>query len=144
MKTIAFAAVVVALSGAAIAQDLPPPGQVRITPPPERIVLPPLRHNVWQDEFDMVKGTYALSNGGSMQLSMWGNRMYASMGSFGRVQLVAVTPYVFVTRDEQMRIAIEDPTTSSSNRINATLTLPAHMLSSTALPGEFLTLMAQR
>ena len=79
-----------------------------------------------------------------MQLSMWGNRMYASMGSIGRVPLVAVSPYVFVTRDEQMRIAVEDPSTSSSNRINATLTLKAHMLSSTALPGESVTLLAQR
>ncbi len=144
MKTLACVAVLAALSGSASAQELPPPGQVRITPPPERIVLPPLRHNVWQEEFDAVKGTYALSNGGSMQLSMWGNRMYASMGSVGRVQLVAVSPYVFVTRDEQMRIAIEDPTTSSSNRINATLTMPAHMLSSTAAPREFVTLIAQR
>lgn len=144
MKILACVAVVAALSGTATAQDIPLPGQVRITPPPERIVLPPLRHNIWQEEFDGIKGSYALSNGKSMQLSMWGNRMYASMGSIGRVQLVAVSPYVFVTRDEQMRIAIEDPTTSSSNRINATLTLPAHMLSSTAAPGEFVTLLAQR
>ena len=144
MKILACVAVVAALSGTATAQDIPLPGQVRITPPPERIVLPPLRHNIWQEEFDAIKGSYALSNGKSMQLSMWGNRMYASMGSIGRVQLVAVSPYVFVTRDEQMRIAIEDPTTSSSNRINATLTLPAHMLSSTAARGEFVTLLAQR
>lgn len=144
MKILACVAVVAALSGTATAQEIPSPGQVRISPPPERIVLPPLRHNIWQEEFDGIKGSYALSNGKSMQLSMWGNRMYASMGSIGRVQLVAVSPYVFVTRDEQMRIAIEDPTTSSSNRINATLTLPAHMLSSTAAPGEFVTLLAQR
>ena len=144
MKALACVAVVAALSGTATAQEIPSPGQVRITAPPERIVLPPQLRNVWYEEFDGIKGTYALSNGKSMQLSMWGNRMYASMGGIGRVQLVAVSPYVFVTRDEQMRIVIEDPTTSSSNRINATLTLPAHMLSSNVLPGEFVTLMAQR
>ena len=144
MKTLACVALAAALSSGATAQEIPSPGQVRITPPPERIVLPPQRHNVWQEEFDAVKGTYALSNGGSMQLSMWGNRMYASMGSIGRVPLVAVSPYVFVTRDEQMRIVIDDPTMSSSNRINATLTMPAQMLSSTAAPGEFVTLVAQR
>lgn len=144
MKAIACAAVVAALSGAATAQETPSPGQVRITAPPERIVLPQQLRNVWYEEFDGIKGSYALSNGKSMQLSMWGNRMYASMGSIGRVQLIAVSPYVFVTRDEQLRIVVDDPARSSSNRIHATLTMPARMLSSTAAPDEFVTLLAQR
>lgn len=118
--------------------------EVRVIAPQDRIVLPSNMHNVWYDEFDEVAGEYALSNGRTMRLSMWGNRMYATMSGVGRMPLVAVSPYVFVSRDAAMRIAIDDPARSPPNRLNARLTVPARMFSSTAPAGEQLFLLAWR
>jgi hypothetical protein len=118
--------------------------EVRVIAPQDRIVLPSNMHNVWYDEFDEIAGEYALSNGRTMRLSMWGNRMYATLSGVGRMPLVAVSPYVFVTRDAAMRIAVEDPARSPPNRLNARLTVPATMFSSMAPAGEQRILMAWR
>jgi hypothetical protein len=128
-----------ALAGA---QEAQPPEEVRVTGTPERISLPPQLRNVWYDAFDEVAGEYALSNGGRMALGMWGNRMYARIGGMDKVQLVAASPYVFIGLDRQLKIVMHEP--DASGRMHATVLVPAQMLSSTAVPGEFVELLAQR
>ncbi|WP_426209281.1 hypothetical protein [Massilia sp. TWP1-3-3] len=85
--------------------------EVRISSPRVHIALPQERHNLWADEFDQVKGQYRLSNGKKMELSMWGNRMYVTIDGMPRSPLVAASPYVFVARNEQLKITInaDDP-----------------------------------
>jgi len=141
---IALAALYPAIAHAQADQAGQAPEAVRVTGAPERVSLPPQLHNVWYDTFDAVAGDYALSNGGRMSLTMWGNRMYARIGSGERIQLVAVSPYVFVGRAQQMKIVVDDPDTGSGNRIHATVLLPKQMLSSTAAPGAFVSLLASR
>lgn len=113
-----------ALPGAVAAQAVPAVDEVRITRPLDRIELPPERRNVWVDEFDQIKGTYYLSNGKSMQLSMWGNRMYARIDGMPKSQLVAVSPYVFVALDEKLKISIDDQSDFGRNHAQILMVMP--------------------
>ena len=95
--------------------------EIRIAGALNRIELPRELRNVWHDEFDQVKGSYHLSNGKTMQLEMWGNRMYAKIDGMPRAQLVAASPYTFVGLNRQMRIDISD--IDSAGPINAEILL---------------------
>lgn len=139
MTIIALGAACVAAS----AQTTQTMEEVRISGTQARIEYPADMRNMWVDEFDKVKGTYYLSNGKSMHLSMWGNRMYAKIDGMNKVPLLAASPYVFVARDLQMKIMIDDPDTSAGD-INATVMLAAPRLSSTAAASGFVTLVARR
>lgn len=143
MKKLILFLAVGALAAAATAQATQTLEEVRIMGKQARIELPAQLHDVWYDEFDTVKGTYYLSDGKTMQLSMWGNRMYAKIDGMNKVQLVAASPYVFVARDRRMKIMIDDPE-ASTGAINATVMLAAPRLSSTAGADEFVTLVARR
>jgi hypothetical protein len=106
MKKLILAVTLGALSTLAMGQTEPAVEEIRISAGLPRIELPGDLRNVWANEFDQVKGTYRLSNGKTMLLSMWGNRMYAKIDGTPRSQLVAASPYVFVARDLQMKIRI--------------------------------------
>lgn len=108
MKAFVVVAALAALAAGASAQTQPAVEEIRISAGLARIELPEQLHNVWQDEFDRVQGTYHLSNGKTMQLSSWGNRMYAKIDGMPKRQLAAVSPYVFVARDLQMKIRISN------------------------------------
>lgn len=122
MKKLILAFTIGAMTVAASAQAEPAVEEIRISAGLARIELPELLHNVWPTEFEQVAGTYQLSNGKSMHLSMWGNRMYAKVDGMPRRQLAAVTPYVFVARDMQMKIRISN--IESTGPIKAELLLP--------------------
>lgn len=141
MKKLILVIAVGALSAAAVAQTQPAADEIRISAGLSRIELPEELHNVWQDEFDQVKGTYRLSNGKTMQLSMWGNRMYAKIDGSPRRQLAAVTPYVFVARDLQMKIRIGN--VESTGPITADVILSEPAMANTA-PGAVPPLVAAR
>ena len=106
MKKLVLVIALGALSAAASGQTPPAVEEIHISAGLPRIELPEELHNVWQTEFDQVQGTYRLSNGKTMQLGMWGNRMYAKVDGMPKRQLAAVTPYVFVARDMMMKIRI--------------------------------------
>jgi len=144
---IGFACLWPAITAAqATTQGQPPDtaAAVRVTGQPERISLPPQRYNVWYEEFDAVAGDYKLSNGSNMSLSMWGNRMYVRIGKEAPLQLVAVSPYVFVGRERTIKIVVEEPGRADSSRMHATVLLPARMLSSHAPVDGYTTMLAQR
>lgn len=123
MKTLLACALAGAcLSTAAFAQA-PSVEAVQITGASPRFALPAQQYNIWYDEFDTVRGDYRLSNGGGMNLSMYNNRMYASISGVGRNQLVAVTPYSFVSRDGRTRITLIDPDSRAPGRPDATIEL---------------------
>ena len=143
MKKLILILAVGALGAAATAQTAQTLEEVRITSTQARIELPAQLHDVWYDEFDTVKGTYYLSDGKTMQLSMWGNRMYAKVDGMSKVQLVAASPYVFVARDQRLKIMIDSPE-ASTGAINATVMLAAPRLSSAAGADDFVTLVAHR
>lgn len=143
MKTLMLTVVVSALSAAASAQTTQTMEEVRISGGQARIEFPADLHNVWYDEFDKVKGTYYLSNGKGMVLSMWGNRMYARIDGMNKVPLVAASPYVFVARNLQMKIMIDDPDASSGD-LHATVMLAAPLVSSTQPAQPSVTLLARR
>ena len=142
MKAFILAAALVALAAPASAQSEPGLGEVRISGALLRIELPEELRNVWQDEFDQVKGTYRLSNGKTMQLSMWGNRMYAKVDGMDRMQLVALGPHVFVGLDKQIKIRITDM--ESSGPIAAEVLLMVPTLAGTATEGTVTRLVASR
>jgi opacity protein-like surface antigen len=144
MKRILIVAALGALLVApAVTAQTSQPGEVRVSATAPRMVQPGLG-DLWYDEFDTIKGDYALSNGKAMRLGMWGNRMYASIDGMPRTQLIALSPYAFVSRDRQLRIVVDDPSLSSSTRLNAMVTMPARLAGIDAAPGELLTLVAKR
>lgn len=106
MKKLILVAALGATPMLAVAQTPPPVEEIRISGALARIELPEQLRNVWPDEFEQVKGTYYLSNGKTMELSMWGNRMYAKIDGMQRSQLVAASPYVFVGLDRHLQIKI--------------------------------------
>lgn len=142
MNKVIFAALLCGVAGDAMAQTAPPVDEVRITRPQVRIDLPAERRNVWADEFDQVKGTYYLSNGKTMELSMWGNRMYAKIDGMPRSQLVAASPYVFVALDEQMKITIDGDEVPGRNMAEVILQTPS--LAGTSGVRELTRLVASR
>lgn len=142
MKKLILVAALGALSALASAQTQPAVEEVRISANLARIELPDELRNVWQDEFDQVKGTYRLSNGKTMQLSMWGNRMYAKIDGMPRSQLVAASPYVFVGLDRQMRVRIHD--VEASGPIKADVLLLTSSLADSTAPATVTRLLASR
>lgn len=143
MKKLMLILTVSALSAAATAQTTQTMGEVRVTGTPARIELPAQPYDVRFGEFDTVKGTYYLSDGKTMHLSMWGNRLFAKIDGMNKVQLVAAAPYVYVARNLQVKVMIDDPA-ASDGAINATVMLAAPRLSSTAGADAFVTLLAHR
>lgn len=143
MRQLMFIAVVSALSATATAQTVQQLDEVHVSGTTERIELPAQLRNIWYDQFDQVKGTYSLSNGKTMQLSLWGNRMYAKIDGMPKAQLVAESPYVFVALDKQMKIMIEDPEASASSVIKAELLLSVPRQAD-AGTGEMVRLLARR
>lgn len=138
-----------ALSAAACAQTVPGAPDVeavRVPASAARIEFPAQLNNMWYDAFDKVKGTYYLSNGRTMQLSLWGNRIYARIDGVGRLPMVAVSPYVFVARNLQLKVSIDDPDTSADH-LHATVALAAPLaprLSTSAPASQVVTLLARR
>lgn len=141
MKAFIVVAALAALAAGASAQTQPAVDEIRISAGLARIELPEQLYNFWQDEFDRVSGTYRLSNGKTMQLSSWGNRMYAKIDGMPRHQLAAVSPYVFVARDLQMKIRIGN--VESSGPITADIILSEPVMANTA-PGAAPKLVATR
>ena len=125
MKKVILAIALGAIGIVASAQSEPAVEAVRISAGLARIELPGDLHNVWQTEFDQVAGTYRLSNGKTMQLSMWGNRMYAKVDGSPRHQLAAVTPYTFVARDLQMKIRVSNIESNGPIKAELMLAEPA-------------------
>lgn len=142
MNKLMLAVMLGALPGAVAAQPGPSVDEVRITRPLDRIELPRERRNVWADEFDQVKGTYYLSNGKTMQLSMWGNRMYARIDGMPKSQLVAVSPYVFVALDEKLKISIDDQGDVARNHAEILMIVPR--VAGTTIINEVTRLVASR
>jgi hypothetical protein len=130
------------LASDTVAQDAPPIGEVRISRPVLQIDLPSERRNVWIDEFDQIKGSYRLSNGKTMQLWMWGNRMYARIDGMPRSQLVAASPYVFVALDEKLKISIDENADSGRNEAEIIMNIPR--LTGTTVVPEWTRLVARR
>ncbi len=142
MNKLIFGGLLCGFAGDAMAQSAPVVDEVRITRPLVRIDLPTERRHVWTDEFDQVKGTYYLSNGKTMELSMWGNRMYARIDGMPKSQLVAASPYVFVALDEQMKITIDENEVPGRNTAEVILQTPRVAGSTGAL--ELTRLVASR
>lgn len=143
MRQLIFIAAVSALSATATAQTTQQLEEVRVSGAAERIELPAQLRNIWYDEFDQVKGTYVLSNGKTMQLGLWGNRMYAKIDGMQKTQLVAESPYVFVALDKQMKIIVENPEATAASAINAELLLSMPHQAD-AGTGEMVRLLARR
>jgi hypothetical protein len=142
MKKLILIAVVSAWSAAATAQSTQTLDEVRISG--AQIELPAQLRTVWYDQFDQIKGTYYLSNGKTMQLSLWGNRMYAKIDGMNKAQLVAESPFVFVALDRQMKIMIEDPETSTASAIKAELLLSVPRQADAAPGSDMVRLLAHR
>ncbi|MEJ7805699.1 MAG: hypothetical protein WKG03_07240 [Telluria sp.] len=131
-KLMVMALLASAAAGTA-AQTAPAVGEVRITRPVERIELPVERRNMWADEFDQVKGQYRLSNGKTMELSLWGNRMYASIDGMPRSQLVAASPYVFVALDKKLKITIDEDNPYGAHGAELLMVVPRLVSDTTVL-----------
>ena len=144
MKKLMMVVVVLLATTAAgtAAQTAAPVDEVRITRPLVRIELPQQRHNLWANEFDTVKGLYHLSNGKKMELSMWGNRMYASIDGMPRTQLIAATPYSFVARDAKLQITIDENDPYGPRGAEVVLAVPRLVSDATAY--ELTRLVAHR
>lgn len=142
MKTLLFCAAISAACAGAMAQSQIAVDEIRIAGTLNRFELPRDLRNVWHDEFDQVKGSYRLSNGKTMQLQMWGNRMYAKIDGMPRAQLVAASPYSFVGLNRQMIINISD--VDSAGPITAEILLAGPAMAGTAPDNTVVRLMASR
>ncbi|MES2150081.1 MAG: hypothetical protein V4508_09825 [Pseudomonadota bacterium] len=81
---------------------------VRIPGASQRFALPTHLHDVWYEQFEQLSGpSYQLSNGKTLQLSLWGNRMYARIDGMPRRQLVAAAPTSFISLDRQMKLSFD-------------------------------------
>jgi hypothetical protein len=129
------------LCGVASAQSTQQPHEIVVSGSQIRQDYPSDLGNVWYDEFEKIQGIYYFANGKSMRLWMWGNRMYAEIDGKNKFLLIAVSPYVFLARNQQVRITIEDPDVSSGDN-HATVVLAASLLSSYASKDELVTLLA--
>lgn len=109
MKKLILIASMSLFASAAMAQNASPSDGSRVSENHTGIQLPDKLHNMWYDEFHEIEGTYYLSNGKKMQLSLSGDRMYATVDGVERTRLVAESPYVFVGRDQKMRMSINSP-----------------------------------
>ncbi len=141
MNKLVLLAALGTLAGSASAQA-PAIDEVRITRPVAEINLPAEKRNVWVDEFDEIKGTYYLSNGKTMQLWMWGNRMYAKIDGMPKSQLVAASPFEFVALDQQLSIKID--ATAASGRNEAQLVMLVPRMAGTTVIKELTRLVASR
>lgn len=145
MKQLLLVVAASVLATAASAQTTPAVNEVRISGSQARIEYPAVMHNVWYDEFDRIRGTYYLSDGKTMQLSMWGNRMYAKIDGIDRMPLIAASPYVFVARNLQMKLIVDDPdSVNGDGDLHATVILAAPLVSSTAPADSYISLLARR
>jgi hypothetical protein len=135
-------AALLALPGLAVAQTAPPVEEIRISAALERIQLPDQLRNSWPDQFEQVQGTYYLSNGKTMALSTWGNRIYAKIDGMPRSQLVAASPYEFVGLDRHMRIKISNAEGSGPIQADILLLLPN--LADASAEGSWTRLVASR
>ena len=140
MNRICIAVALCALPALVMAQSAPQ--EVRISGGIARLQLPEQLRNTWPDQFEQVKGTYYLSNGKTMELSMVGNRMYAKIDGMERSQLVATTPYDFVGLDQHMRIKVENA--EGSGPISAEIQLLLPNLADASAPPTLMRLMASR
>ena len=142
MKHLILLFILGALPAIATAQTQPVVEEVRIRGPVQLIELPDQLRNVWADEFDQVKGTYSLSNGKTMQLSMWGNRMYAKIDGMPRTQLVAASPTLFVGRNREMRVKIAN--LDGDGRLRADILLAMPRIADSSAEITFVKLLAVR
>jgi hypothetical protein len=129
--------------GVASAQSTQQPHEIVVSGSHARQDYPSDLGNLWYDEFEKIQGIYYFTNGKSMHLWMWGNRMYAEIDGKNKFMLVAVAPYVFLSRNQQVRITVEDPDVSAGDT-HATVVLPASLLSGIAPQDELVTLLAHR
>jgi hypothetical protein len=132
-----------ASSGVACAQSTEHTHEIFVSGSEARQDYPASLGNMWYEEFEKVKGTYFFESGKSMHLSMWGNRMYVEIEGMNRFPLVALSPYVFLTRNQQVKITIENPDASSGD-ICATVVSSTSFLPGLAHTDELVTFFAHR
>ncbi|WLI88651.1 hypothetical protein Q4S45_18305 [Massilia sp. R2A-15] len=103
MKKLLISTFLGMLALGAAAQTEPDPS-VRITG--YQIVLPEHRYQMSAQDLDVYKGMYDLSNGQTMRLRVYGNRMYAAVNDGQRKMLVASSPNTFVATDMSLKMTL--------------------------------------
>ena len=74
-----------------------------------KIELPAHFNRIDLGGFDVLKGgSYYLSNGGTLHLTMWGNRKYAQVTGMPKREVVAVGKYQFVALDKTLKISLAE------------------------------------
>ena len=95
------------LSLAAAAQTSTDRDPVRIAGQALKIELPAHFSKIDLGGFDVLQGgSYYLSNGGTLHLTMWGNRKYAQVSGMPKREVVAVGTYQFVALDKTLKISL--------------------------------------
>jgi hypothetical protein len=91
----------------------------------------PTRYHLAPQEFQDYQNAYALSNGDSMKFSQRLNRYYTTVKGESRVEIFAVAPGEFVTRNgAKLKFTEDGEQLSISNyeRLQVASTLPANTI----------------
>lgn len=74
------------------------------------------RYKVSQREFtSQFKGSYKLKNGSEVQLSNRGSRFFASVDGQQEVELLSVTPNMFVSVDSKLQVSFDTDATQGDD-----------------------------
>ncbi|MYN11348.1 hypothetical protein [Pseudoduganella aquatica] len=89
------------------AQDPQMVDSVRVPATGLSIVVPEHRLGMYAVDFGAYKGAYDLSNGGLLQLTSQGRRMYAQLDNGERTEIVGTGMQSFVALDRSLQMSFE-------------------------------------
>lgn len=106
LPLVSLAAAAALLAGSAFAappQDTAAPSEIQVRGPAPA----PEKYTMNTQQLREIAGTYALSNGQSLRLSTWQNRLYADLNQRGMTEMVPVDENVFVAASHDMSMVFK-------------------------------------
>lgn len=110
MKSLLLLPLLCAACTTALAQTAQDPlalDTIKVPATPAAIVVPAHTLRMHDIDFGMVKGAYELGNGGLLQLTAQGRRMYAQIDDGPRTEIVGTGRQAFVALDRSMKMHFE-------------------------------------
>lgn len=134
MKTLALVSLLTVLSATPIV-NATEPDTVNIVGPRLTIEQPVPISRMWSQDYYDYKGSYSLSNGGTLSLFSRGRKMYANLEGEPAHEVVATASNTFVALDRKLKMTI-DLLPNGEVRGQLLIVLPAERVASGDITGE--------